>query len=742
MSTRPQLTRRELGGVRDLRILSRAGVPGARRLSNIKHQQNNFLWTEAVNLKSREERALAAWTGWRWSTNTKSNGSGWIGSVKLVTTAALKKSVEEACILAQAASQSRCHLARANPLIQARMGCERCCDPRTLPGLPPCAVTLTRLKPVDCYGSSTTSGGCLKEGRDLGEVVGMGFNWDTLGGNEGQWERQCDSVYDQQARVAGRRSSPSYGEGGGWYEAPPGVGPPDLDLKRASYPYQDSSYGQVYTDRHDTRGFRKSSVPDINHYERVPMAHRGSIPHQDYYSHDPTMTPRPPEGIYRPEHQPPPPHPHQLSRSGSHFGIAPGARTVWDQTQPGRSGPQAPSSPLPPQPPPTAHELSRTYREPGAITIAKVMQDGQQRLPSRDLPPGHYGMDHPTPRYASEPPPLTGPSVYTDVDGRPLDSQQQVATCLVVDPATQASPLPAPPSMPPVSSVPQTPVPVDPKKTVDPEFLSLLRNEGLSESTISSLIQQGFDSSSLLVVMEENDVRTVAPNLGQARVLSRLVHNYKRPIEATPVPSRPQTPMRGRSNSFSHRSDIYQQQHHHHPPHLSQALAVDPQLMPPPTPGIMQTISPRIGEVVSRRPSSAPSQNLMEVTGGYPGQPPRSPGPYTGALMPVQSRPMSAYSAGVTMPGVPMQVPMELMKRDRNLLPLSPMHSPHPSPQLIRKGGGSAADNAMVAVGAPVQGQSALTANQKLSRRTGPPVIVSTMASPDTSGNENRERER
>lgn len=154
--------------------------------------------------------------------------------------------------------------------------------------------------------------------------------------------------------------------------------------------------------------------------------------------------------------------------------------------------------------------------------------------------------------------------------------------------------------------------------------------------------------------------------------------------------------------------------------------------------------------------------------------------------MPVQSRPMSAYSAGVTMPGMPMQgmqimpqhmtgsmpaipgsihsmpgmpqqmpvsmpalpqppqqvpkaystnytVPMELMKRDRNLLPLSPMHSPHPSPQLIRKGGGPAPDNALVPVGAPVQGQGALVANQKLSRRTGPPVIVSTMASPDTS---------
>ncbi|XP_040906369.1 C-terminal-binding protein 2a isoform X1 [Toxotes jaculatrix] len=767
--------------------------------------------------------------------------------------------------------------------------------------------------------------------------LGRSHSWDTLGGNEGQWDR-AESVYEQQARVAGRRSSLSYGEGGGWYEPPPGVRPPDLDLKRDLYSYQDSPYGQVYSERHDPRGLRKGSVPDLNHYERVSMAHRGSITHQDYYSHDPAMTPRPPEGFYRPEHQPPPPHPHPLSRSGSHFGITPGARAAWDQGQGGRAGPQAPSSPLPPPPPPpTAHELSRAYREPGAVTAAKMMPDGQQRIPSRDPSPAHYGMEHMSPRYASEPPPQ---SVYTDVNGRPLDPQQQAATCLVVDPASQgmimrqetaspytiqqqqqlqqqqqiqqqqlqqqqlqqqqlqqqqlqqqqlqqqqlqqqqlqqqqlqqqqiqqqqlqqqqlqhqqlqqqqlqqeqlqqhlqqqsvpppptmpisdpslsmAAPLPAPPAPvqtaavapavpapveavpapappPPATplpaplpapppTAPQTPLPMDPKKTADPEFLALLRNEGLSESTISSLIQQGFDSTSMLAVMEENDVRTVAPNLGQARVLSRLVTNCKRPAEAPPALSQPQTPMRGRSNSFSHRSDIYHHPQQHHPPHPPQALTVDPQLMPPPTPGAMQTISPRMGEVIGRRPSSAPSQHLLEASGGYPGQPPRSPGPYTGAIMPVQSRPMSAYSAGVTMPGMPMQgmqimpqhmtgsmpaipgsmhsmpgmpqqmpvsmpalpqppqqvpkaystnytVPMELMKRDRNLLPLSPMHSPHPSPQLMRKGGGPASDNALVPVGAPVQGQGALVANQKLSRRTGPPVIVSTMASPDTS---------
>ncbi|KAK2921762.1 hypothetical protein Q8A73_001247 [Channa argus] len=613
--------------------------------------------------------------------------------------------------------------------------------------------------------------------------LGRSHSWDTLGGNEGQWDR-AESVYEQQARVAGRRSSLSYGEGAGWYDPPPGVRPPDLDLKRDPYSYQDSHYGQAYIERHNPQGLRKGSVPDLNHYDRVPMAHRGSIPHQDYYSHDPAMTPRPPEGFYRPENQPPPPQAHPLSRSGSHFGLTPGARAAWDQSQVGRAGPQPPSSPLPPAPPPTAHELNRAYREPGA----KIMPDSQQRIPSRDLSSAHCSIEHTSPRYASEPPPLTGQSVYTDVNGRPLDPQQQAATCLVVAaalaPPPPAVPLPAPPPAP-LPTAPQTPLPVDPKKTVDPEFLALLRNEGLSESTISSLIQQGFDSTSMLAVMEENDVRTVAPNLGQSRVLSRLVHNCKRPIEAPAPTSQPQTPMRGRSNSFSLRSDIYHQQPHQHASHSAQTFSVDPQLMPPPTPGAMQTISPRFGEVIGRRPSSAPSQHLLEVSGVYPGHPPRSPGPYTGGIIPVQSRPMSAYSGG-TVPGMPIQgmqimpqqmtgsmpaipgsihsmqsmpqqmpvsmpvlpqppqqvpkaystnytVPMELMKRDRSLLPLSPMHSPHPSPQLMRKGGGTAPDNAFIPVGAPVQGQGALVANQKQSRRTGPPVIVSTMASPDTS---------
>lgn len=711
--------------------------------------------------------------------------------------------------------------------------------------------------------------------------LGRSHSWDTLGGNEGQWDR-AESAYEQQARVAGRRSSLSYGEGGGWYEPSPGVRPPDLDLKRDPYSYQEAVYGQLYTDRHNPRGLRKSSVPDLNHYERASMAHRGSIPHQDYYAQDQAMSPRPPEGFYPSEHQPLPPPP--LSRSGSHFGIAPGNRAGWEQGQVGRAGPQVPVSPI--HPPPTVHELNRAYREAGAVTAAKMTPDSQQRRPSRDASPAHYNVEHP--RYANEAPPLTSQPVYSDVNGRTSDPQQG-ATCLVVDPASQGivmrqetaspfsiqqqqqqiqqhiqqqqmqqqqlqqqqiqqqqiqqlpqqqlqqeplqqhlqqplpppptmpasdsnlsglAPLPAPPSMvhtaaatpaapPPAQPIqtsaspqvtqvpahptaPQTLLPVDPKKIVDPEFLALLRNEGLSESTITSVIQHGFDSTSMLAVMEENDVRAVAPNLGQARVLSRLLLNYKRPMEALPAPSQPQTPMRGRSNSFSHRLDF---PHHHHPPHTPHTLNVDPGLMLPQTPGAMNSINPRMGEVMGRRPSSAPSQQLLEVSGGYPGQAPRNPGPY--AIMPAHSRPVSAYSSGMTMSGMPLQsmqilpqqmtgsmpamagsihsmqgmpqqmpvsmpalpqppqqvpkaystnytVPMELMKRDRNLLPLSPMHSPHPSPQLMRKGSGSASDSALIPA-AQGQGQGSLVANPKLSRRTGPPVIVSTMASPDTS---------
>ncbi|XP_064788616.1 C-terminal-binding protein 2-like isoform X2 [Oncorhynchus masou masou] len=268
--------------------------------------------------------------------------------------------------------------------------------------------------------------------------IGRSHSWDTLGGNEGQWSGG-ESVYDHQGRIAGRRNSLSYrGDRGGYYEPPPGVRPPDLDLKRDPYSYQDSLYSQQGYAA-DPCEKRKGSVPELNHYDRPNMAHshQGSVVSQEYYPHDPAMAPRPPEdprGFYRVEQQP---QPHPLNRSPSHYGMNPVGRLPWDQGQGGRPGPPGPpsASPLPPPPPPpTAHGMNQVYSQPAAVAAAaKMMPDGQRS-------PAHYGMEQPSsPRYASEPPPLAGQPVYTDINGRPLDHRQQqpAATCLVVDPNTQ-----------------------------------------------------------------------------------------------------------------------------------------------------------------------------------------------------------------------------------------------------------------------------------------------------------------
>lgn len=336
---------------------------------------------------------------------------------------------------------------------------------------------------------------------------------------------------------------------------------------------------------------------------------------------------------------------------------------------------------------------------------------------------------------------------------------------------------PAPPTMPQNSLAP-----VDPKKTADPEFLAFLRNEGLSESSISSLLQQGFDSTAMLAVMEQNDIHSVAPNLGQARVLSRVAVRCKRPVD---IPQQHNVPVRGRSNSFSHRSEIYV---HQHPPTTP---IMDSQYMQPPlTP--VQTMFPRMAEVMGRRPSSAPSQQLLEAS-GYPIS--RAPGSFSSAVMPVQPRSLSAFTpqAGLPMPsltavsqqvphpshipgvqpqilglqqqmpapmhgmtqqtsaltGMPQStmpahqapkaystnytVPMELMKRDRSLATMSGLSNLQPS--TMRKIGATPHESALLPVGAAIQ--NPCFANQKLSRRTGPPVIVSTMASPDTSKSDN-----
>lgn len=298
----------------------------------------------------------------------------------------------------------------------------------------------------------------------------------------------------------------------------------------------------------------------------------------------------------------------------------------------------------------------------------------------------------------------------------------------------------------------------DPRKMVDPAFLGYLRSEGLAESTITLLLQHGFDSLPPLAMMEEHDVRSVAPNLAQARILSRVV-----------LACRGSSPAggRARSNSFSHRSDVYMQ---------PQGLTMDPGLMQQPpgaTAAAMQAVSPRMGlDFVGRRPSSAPSQHLLETT-TYPaprplvtGTFPLSPGGYSGgsgtAL--VQTRPLPLYNAhsGLALsalgqppsaiaapPGTPGAAPktfsgsyspMELMKRAPALPPASPVavHSPLHSPQLLRKGI-SAAVGATENSGLPVVSSSSLqpqnlNSTKLVGRRTGPPVIVSTMTTtPDPS---------
>ena len=161
----------------------------------------------------------------------------------------------------------------------------------------------------------------------------------------------------------------------------------------------------------------------------------------------------------------------------------------------------------------------------------------------------------------------------------------------------------------------------------------------------------------MLAVMEENDICTVAANLGQARVLLRLAQSCKRPLEAPPALTQPHTPMRSRSSSFSHRSDVYHQmQHQHNPP---QTLAMDPQLMTPLTPGAMQTISPRMAEAMARRPSSVPSQHLLEASGDYPGAAPRT---------------TYAYSQHAAMPG--MQMMLQHMTGSMPAMPGKPQHMP------------------------------------------------------------------
>ncbi|XP_062832117.1 C-terminal-binding protein 2 isoform X1 [Anolis carolinensis] len=583
--------------------------------------------------------------------------------------------------------------------------------------------------------------------------IGRSQSWDAAGWYEGNWENE--NLFEYQ-RPPGRRNSLTYGGEGAWYEQPTHR-PHDIilqggaEMKQEPYPYQEPVFSQG--------PLRKSSVPDFAYYDRQPaMSSRTSLPPQDYYS-DPSLAARSPKDqrYYRD---------HMINRPLSNYGM-PGARLAWDQMQVRSPG---------------QHEANRLYRDP----MTKMMPEAQ-RIRNRDPSPARYSAETPTPRYGTDPSPFPHRPVYNDTMERSMDSagSRQVApTCLVVDPNSAPAPdgsvvLPGTPvnrGYGPVRenvsakvsydgyetattpSHAQVPAPFpgqDIKRNVDPEFLALMRSEGISESTLGALLQQGFDSPSMLAVMEENDIKSVAPNLGQARVLARIAHTYKTEIQLQRQ-DRKNTMIRPRhrSNSFSHRGELLQSEYGMIP---ATSPMADSAAMHQPPLHAMQPVSPRIAEL-SRRPASAPTQHLLE-TATYPASglthqvaPFASSSAYGasssayGASSPcnLQARQATGYSpAGLSMNALQTNphpspktaysttytVPMELMKRERNPQ-LSPMHSPHNSPQLLRKQGSQMEPNlAPAGPSFPMQHSP----YQKVTRRTGPPVIVSTMASPEPS---------
>ncbi|XP_020829294.1 LOW QUALITY PROTEIN: C-terminal-binding protein 2 [Phascolarctos cinereus] len=573
--------------------------------------------------------------------------------------------------------------------------------------------------------------------------IGRSQSWDAAGWYDSSWGN--DGTLDYPRPSSSRRNPLTPGGEHVWYEQPSPRGPELVmhggpELRGDPYPYQDVAFAAAPP--------RKSSAPEFLHYDsrQVAVSGRSPLPSQDFYG-DPSLA------AGRTPKEPPYFRDQIVNRPGLNYGI-PGSRLVWDQMQ-GRS--------------PTAHEASRLYRDPGG----KMIPEGQ-RIRSRDASLSRYGADPPL-RYGAEA--LVYPSrpLLNDVGMRPLEpppvARQTAPTCLVVDPSLSAvaegtpglSAGPGSHSYGPAQEAlnakmayetyeapPQAPTSAafsgqDGKRNVDPEFTAFLRTEGLSESTISALLQQGFDCPNVLAVMEENDVKSVAPNLGQARVLSQLAGHCRAELQCRKGPSsRPRT----RSNSFSHRSDLPNN-------YLGQ-----------PGPGAMgggnpaqhqsvfplQAVPPR--PEVTRRPSSAPSQHLLETATysaagvAHPNAHfPLNPGYNSPVPCTINARSGPSYSpqAGIAMtttvqnnlhPGPKIAystaytVPMELMKRERTI-PVSPLHSPHGSPQLLRKP--SVPTDATLPPAAPQPLHTPHSSYQKVARRTGAPIIVSTMISPEQS---------
>uniref|UniRef100_A0A8D0RJ98 C-terminal-binding protein 2 n=1 Tax=Sus scrofa TaxID=9823 RepID=A0A8D0RJ98_PIG len=548
--------------------------------------------------------------------------------------------------------------------------------------------------------------------------IGRSQSWDAAGWYAGPWEI---------AEPPGRRNSLTDGGGEGpWHERlHPGL--QDVSMPGAAEPglYREAFYDAV--------AGRKSSVPDLALYDsrQAVMSARGALLPRDYCS-DPAAAPRAPR---EPRH-------HRdlgVGRLLPGYG-APGSRMTWE--------------PVPGQVP-ALQDSGPSYRDPGGKMVP-LGQRSQSQAPS----PARYTGEPVDGRYAAEAPIYPASQVYNDVGERPMDSapaRQVAPTCLVVDPSAVAASEVATGTVPGTLNRGYGPAresahprmayedceadlsafrgPGGGKRSVMPEFLALLRAEGVAEATLVALLQQGFDSPAVLATMEDTDVKCVAPNLGQARVLSRLASSCRTEMQLRrqgrggPLP-------RTRSSSFSHRGELH-----------SDLPALGASALQPPPVGPLQAVSPRAGDH-ARRPASAPSQHLLETAATYsapgvgaqaPHFPPNSgyssPTPCAltarlGPAYPPQAGvaltnpgPRTAYSTAYT-------VPMELLKRECRVA-ASPLPSPHGSPQLLRKPGVPVEPSTL-----PPASQSLHTPHppyQKVARRTGAPIIVSTMLTPEPS---------
>uniref|UniRef100_A0A8C0ZSM0 C-terminal-binding protein 2 n=1 Tax=Castor canadensis TaxID=51338 RepID=A0A8C0ZSM0_CASCN len=545
--------------------------------------------------------------------------------------------------------------------------------------------------------------------------IGRSQSWDAAGWYEGPWENA------ETLRHLGRRSSLTYGPGEGtWCE-------PQSHRAEDTEPYL--YHREAFCNSPDSR---KGSVPDFTFYDsrRAVMSGRSTLLPQDYYG-DPSRGTRVPK-------EPPYYRDPGVSRPSSSYGVL-GSRVPWEQVQG-----QLPA-------PPDSNHL---YRDAGG----KMVPQGS-RTQSRASSPGRYGRELPDSKFGAEAPTYTPTQVYSDVSERPGDSalaRQVAPTCLVVDPgpASESSTGvasgtlnrgygPSRESAPPKMAYENFEAdlctfqgPPAGKRNVLPEFLALLRTEGVAETTLAALLQQGFDSLAVLATLEDADIKSVAPNLGQARVLSRLASScrtemqLRRQDRTGPPPPPPRT----RSSSFSQRSDLL-------PGDLG-ATALHPQPAGP-----LHKPSPHPGGL-ARRPSSAPSQHLLETAATYPapgvgaqahhvpsnsGHSSPTPCALTvrlGSSYPPQAGmaltnpgPRTAYSTSYT-------VPMELLKRERSAA-ASPLPSPHGSPQLLRKPGVPTEPSTLA-----LASQSLHTPHspyQKVARRTGAPILVSTMLTTEPS---------